>query len=137
MLTKDGRNVPILELTPENYPVTDREANHYHVLIEQKSFDQRSGARVSVPRIQKCGIKEWSNVKQNFRLLGYDIIILHDPLANKEENETRAKAAKTSKKAKYVAQTVDAEKDAMRAEIDELKKQLANNQKQPKQPKEK
>ena len=92
MLTKDGRDTPIERLTPENYIVPKGEERAYHVVIEVKQFDQKTGKRLSTPRVQKFGKKTFeSHVQDSLRKQGYDIVILHDP--NVWIKDQQAKAA--------------------------------------------
>ena len=53
-VTKD---VPILEVTKENYIVPRGEENALHCRIEQTQFNARTGKRLSKPRIQKFDAK--------------------------------------------------------------------------------
>ena len=76
MGTKD---VPITEVTPENYIVPAGEEMQYHVIQEIKRFDASSGKRLSRPRVQKYGYKEFNTIIRNIKSLGYDITVLHDP----------------------------------------------------------
>ncbi len=96
MITKDGRDTPIDKLTPENYIVPKGEEKDYHVVIEVKQFDPKTGKRLSKPRVQKFGRKMFeSHVFASLRKQGYDILILHDP--NNWIKEQQAKAAQTAK----------------------------------------
>ena len=97
MITKDGRDTPILKLTPDNYIVPKGEEKAYHVVIEVRQFDQKTGARISKPRVQKFGKKAYENgIAESLRKQGYDLLVLHDPnewlRAHNEEAAARAKA---------------------------------------------
>lgn len=97
MITKDGRDTPILKLTPDNYIVPKGEEKAYHVVIEVRQFDQKTGARISKPRVQKFGKKAYENgIAESLRKQGYDLLVLHDPnewiRTHKEEAAARAKA---------------------------------------------
>lgn len=97
MITKDGRDTPILKLTPDNYIVPKGEEKAYHVVIEVRQFDQKTGARISKPRVQKFGKKAYENgIAESLRKQCYDLLVLHDPnewlRAHKEEAAARAKA---------------------------------------------
>ena len=61
-VTKD---VPILEVTAENYIVPRGEENTFHCRIEQTQFNQRTGKRLSKPRIQKFDAKMFPTLKRN------------------------------------------------------------------------
>lgn len=99
MGTKD---VPITEVTPENYIVPAGEEMQYHVIQEIKRFDASSGKRLSRPRVQKYGYKEFNTLIRNIKSLGYDIIVLHDPTEyikqrDEEIAATKGRAAQTRK----------------------------------------
>ena len=80
MITKDGRDLPIEKLTPDNYIVPKGEERAYHAVIEVKQFDPKTGVRLSRPRVQKFGKKMFeAHIFDSLRKQGYDIIILHDP----------------------------------------------------------
>lgn len=80
MITKDGRDLPIEKLTPDNYIVPQGEERAYHAVIEVKQFDPKTGVRLSRPRVQKFGKKMFeAHIFDSLRKQGYDVIILHDP----------------------------------------------------------
>jgi hypothetical protein len=96
MITKDGRDTPILDLTPENYVVPKGEERQYHCRIEVKKFNADTGERLSKPRLQKFGKKMFeTHLMASLRKQGYTIDILHNP--NDWEKEQRAKAAEDAK----------------------------------------
>lgn len=96
MITKDGRDTPILKLTPDNYIVPKGEERAYHVVIEVRQFDPKTGARLSRPRVQKFGKKAFeAHIAESLRKQGYDLVILHDP--NKWIAEQKAVAAEQAK----------------------------------------
>ena len=121
MITKDGRDLPIEKLTAENYIVPKGEEKDYHAVIEVRQFDQKTGRRLSTPRVQKFGRKAFeSHILASLRKQGYDITILHDPndwiKANQAKLAEQAKA-KAEAQAKAIAEAKEAEKAAMKAEI--------------------
>ena len=80
MITKDGRDIAIEDLTPENYLVPSGEENTYHCIIEVKQFDNKTGQKISRPRIQKFGKKIFETMVRDILLRqGYEIKILHNP----------------------------------------------------------
>lgn len=100
MLTKDGRDTPIEKLTPENYIVPKGEERFYHAVIEVKQFDQKTGKRISRPRIQKFGKKMFETiVNESLRKQGYEIIILHDPNAWIKEQPAKAEQVRKEQEA--------------------------------------
>lgn len=121
MITKDGRDLPIEKLTAENYVVPKGEEKDYHAVIEVRQFDQKTGRRISTPRVQKFGRKAFeSHILASLRKQGYEITILHDPndwiKANQAKLAEQAKA-KAEAQAKAIAEAKAAEKAAMKAEI--------------------
>lgn len=96
MITKDGRDTPIERLTPENYIVPTGEERFYHVVIEVRQFDPKTGRRISKPRVQKFGKKSFdANICASLQKQGYDVLILHDP--TEWMKAQKAKAAATAK----------------------------------------
>ena len=110
MLTKDGKDVEIIKIDADNYKVPAGEEYLYHVKIEVKKFNPDSGARMSRPRIQIFGAKEYeTTVKNDLVRQGYTLDVLHDPTEwLKQQEAAKAKAAEETKAA---------EKAALKAEI--------------------
>ncbi len=110
MIAKNGRDLPIEQITSDNYVVPRGEEMVYHVKIEVKQFNSKTGERVSRPRIQKFGMKTWeSSVRDSLRKQGYTIEILHDPNTWIAENRARTENLK--------AQQQVSERAALKAEI--------------------
>lgn len=112
MLTKDGRDMPIEKLTPENYIVPKGEERFYHAVIEVKQFDQKTGKRISRPRVQKFGKKMFETiVNESLRKQGYEIIILHDPnewIKEQAEKAEQVRKEQEAAKAKAEQEKFDA-----------------------------
>lgn len=132
MLTKDGKDVDILKIDADNYKVPAGEEHLYHVKIEVKKFNPDSGARMSRPRIQIFGAKEYeTTVKNDLVRQGYTLDVLHNPTEwLKQQEAAKAKAAeqtaadrkkaaeeKDAADAKAAEETKAAEKAALKAEI--------------------
>lgn len=121
MKTKDGRDVSVLDVTAENYLVPKGEERTYHVRIEVKQFDPKTGKRISTPRIQKFGKKIWqNNIRLSLRKQGYEFEILHDPVKWEQENAERIaaiKAAKIQAQQEAAQQAMAEERAKMKAEI--------------------
>lgn len=109
MGTKD---VPITEVTPDNYIVPVGEEMQYHVIQEIKRFDASSGKRLSRPRVQKYGYKEFNTIIRNIKSLGYDITVLHDPTEYIKQRDEEIEATK-----ERAAQTRKQRTDAMYEEV--------------------
>lgn len=132
MLTKDGKDVDIIKIDADNYKVPAGEEHLYHVKIEVKKFNPDSGARMSRPRIQIFGAKEYeTTVKNDLVRQGYTLDVLHDPTEwLKQQEAAKAQAAeqtaaerkkaaeeKAAADAKAAEETKAAEKAALKAEI--------------------
>lgn len=110
MIAKNGRDLPIEQITSENYVVPSGEEHVYHVKIEVKQFNPKTGERISRPRIQKFGMKTWeSSVRDSLRKQGYTMEILHDPNTWIAQNRAQIESLK--------AQNRESEKAALKAEI--------------------
>jgi len=112
MITKDGRDTPIGNLTPENYIVPKGEEKSYHCVIEVVQYDPKTGKKLSKPRVQKFGKKQFeTNVLASLKKQGYTVTILHDPnVWMKEQQEKAAERAKqqAEEKAKAEQERFDA-----------------------------
>lgn len=98
MRTKDGRDVSVMDITADNYKVPQGEEMAVHAKIEVKQFDPKTGARISTPRIQKFGMKEWqSHIQSSLRKQGYTVEILHDPYKFAQEHAAEVRAAQEAK----------------------------------------
>lgn len=83
------KDVPIMEVTAENYIVPRGEEDTYHCKIEQTQFNPRNGKRLSRPRIQKFDSKMYAQVARNLRQQGWDIEVLYDPTEFIAEREAK------------------------------------------------
>lgn len=119
MLVNDKGNlhdVNILEVTSENYIVPKGEEIFYHCRIEQKQFNPQTGARISVPRIQKFDRKMFeTTLLHNLRRLGYSVDVLHNPTEWIKQHEKEMKEAKEQAEARRK----QAEEEAIQKRIDE------------------
>lgn len=125
---KEGtKDVPIMDVTAENYIVPDGEEGTYHCRIEQRQFNPNTGERLSRPFIQKFPAKMWPALLRNLKQQGWTVDILHDPTEwnRKEEEKRRLTAAQRAKAAQEAeARRKKAERDAMKKSIiEELKKE--------------
>jgi hypothetical protein len=109
MITKNGKDVPVSELTAENYRVPAGEERLYHCVIEVVQYDSKTGKKISAPRVQKFGRKSFDTlIYKTLKKQGYDVKILHNPTGYEE---TAAKKRAESEKAKFdaaVAASVEA-----------------------------
>lgn len=114
------KDVPILEVTPENYIVPKGEENTFHCRIEQKQFNPRNGKRISKPLIQKFEAKMYPSIARNLKMQGWEIDVLYDPteFLEKEEAKRREQREMTYKQRQEAeAKRKAAEKEALKAEI--------------------
>lgn len=114
------KDVPIIEVNAANYIVPQGEEGTYHVRQEITSFDPKTGKRLSQPRIQKYGPKEYKQIVSILKQQGYEITILHDPtdFLKKQEEELEALRNMTAEKKKELEQKrYEEEKAKMEAAI--------------------
>ena len=109
------KDVDVTQVTAQNYIVPDDERGVYHCIVEVRKFDANTGRRLSIPRVQKFGKKEFETIiRENLHRQGYTVEILYDPTAYLAE-----KAANQQALRKQVAvQRAAAERAARQAEID-------------------
>jgi len=132
MITKDGRDTPIEKLTAENYIVPKGEEKDYHAVIEVVQFDQKTGKRISQPRVQKFGKKIFeAHVANSLRKQGYTVTILHDPnVWLKEQAEKAEQQAKEQAEAKAKAEQEKFDAAVAAAVAKELAKMQAGTKEQ-------
>lgn len=121
MLTKDGKDVDILAIDADNYKVPTGEEHLYHVKIEVKKFNADNGKRLSKPRIQIFGAKEYeTTVKNDLVRQGYTLDVLHNPtewLKQQEASKSKAAEQTAADRKKAAEEKKAAEKAALKAEI--------------------
>lgn len=113
-------NHKLHKLDSKSYVVPAGEERHYHCRIEQEKFDGDTGARLSVPRIQKFGKKTFKKAAGHLKRLGFTVDVLHDPLDWERANAERLaeeKATKQAELAKTREQEVD---DKVKSKLAEL-----------------
>lgn len=116
-VTKD---VPILEVTPENYIVPKGEENTFHCRIEQTQFNPRNGKRISKPRIQKFDAKMYPTLSRNLKQQGWDIVVLYDPTEYNAEQEAKRREMQEM----TFQQRKEAEVKRKAAEREQIKKEI-------------
>ena len=117
---KTTKDVPILEVTAENYIVPKGEEGTYHCRIEQKQFDQRTGNRISKPIVQKFEPKMYPSVAKNLKQQGWTIDVLYDPtdyLKEVEEKRREMQEMNIQQRKEAAEKAKAAEKEALKAEI--------------------
>ena len=114
------KDVPIVEVTPENYIVPRGEEDTYHCKIEQTQFNPRNGKRLSKPRIQKFDAKMYAQVARNLRQQGWDIEVLYDPtefLAEREAKRAEMRDLTFKQRQEKALAEKAAERQALKDEI--------------------
>lgn len=123
--TKDGTMVSILDLTADNFDCPKGEEARYHCRIEQVKFDSNTGKRLSTPRIQIFGKKEFENgMLHNLRQQGYTVEVLHNPTEWLKANAERIEREKAEKAAAAKAAAEKAEKERREADKAAMKKEI-------------
>lgn len=104
------------KLTPANYEVPKGEELYYHCLIEVKAFNQKTGQKLSTPRVQKFGRKAFEQViYDNLLKQGYTVTILHNPSEYLTKKASEAEAAAKEK----AEQELKAQEEAFKKAVDE------------------
>ena len=114
------KDVPIVEVTAENYIVPRGEEDTYHCKIEQTQYNPRNGKRLSRPRIQKFESKMYPSVARNLRQQGWDIEVLYDPtefLAEREAKRAEMRDLTFKQRQEAEAKRKAAERQALKEEI--------------------
>lgn len=128
------KDVPLSEVTAENYIVPQGEERHWHVIQEKKEFDRNTGKRLSRPVLQKYDTKAYPVTRNYLIQAGYTITVLHDPEKWKQgvaQAAQRKAEAEAKAKAKKIADQRKAEREALKAELrKELLAELAKETKQ-------
>lgn len=118
MITKDGRDVALENLTADQYIVPKGEERLYHCVIEVTNFDRKTGKRLSKPRIQKFGRKMFdAHIYHSLTQQGYDVKILHDPTKWIAEHKAEVAASRKAKAEAEKAAQQKAFDDAVAAAV--------------------
>lgn len=114
------KDVPLSEVNAANYIVPAGEEGSYHVIQEITTFDQRTGKRLSKPRVQKYGPKEYKSIARILKQQGYEITVLYDPTDHLKEQAEKAEELKNmtaEKKRELEQKRREEEKAKLKAEI--------------------
>jgi hypothetical protein len=118
------KDVPLSEVTADNYIVPQREERFWHVLQEKVEFNRNTGKRISQPVLQKYDTKAYPRTEKYLKDAGYTITVLHDPFAWEKANAEAAakvKAQEEADKAEAAKKAKEAEREALK---EELRKEL-------------
>lgn len=115
---------PLDNVTADNYKVPQGEEGIYHVVLEVKEFDRKTGERTSVPRVQKFGVNAFETAFPNLKRLGYDVRVVYDPTSWLEEQAKRAEEQE-QQGAQYAA---EAQQAAIEAALEKQRKEFEDKQ---------
>ncbi len=111
-------------VTADNYKVPQGEEGIYHVVLEVKEFDRKTGERTSVPRVQKFGVNAFETSFPNLKRLGYDVRVVYDPTSWLEEQ-----AKKAEEQEQQSAQSAaEAQKAAIEEALEKQRKEFEEKQ---------
>ena len=123
--TKNGTMVSILDVTAENYLAPKGSEMSYHCRIEQKKFDSNTGKRLSTPRIQMFGMKEFeNNLLHHLRQQGYTVDILHNPNEWIKANQDRIAKEQAENEARRKTEAEKAAKERREAEMAAMQEEI-------------
>lgn len=92
------RDVKIEDVNAQNYIVPENERHVFHVKQEIRSYDQKTGRKISVPVVQKYGAKTFNQIERQLRLQGWELEILYNPKAFLEEMKQVQKKSQADRK---------------------------------------
>jgi hypothetical protein len=108
MIKANGKNAPA------GYKIPKHEAGLVHFQLEDRLFSQTTGDKLSVPFVQKMGVKEYVEAEKHNAFAGKSVEIFHYP---KEEAEELGSATEG-------ARVVDSNFAAMQQKYEALTKKL-------------
>ena len=113
---------PLDSVTADNYKVPQGEEGIFHVVLEVKEFDRKTGERTSVPRVQKFGVNAFETAFPNLKRLGYDVRVVYDPtdwLAKQAEEAEEREQHGTQYAAEAQQAAIEAALEKQRKEFEE------------------
>lgn len=115
---------PLDNVTADNYKVPQGEEGIFHVVLEVKEFDRKTGERTSVPRVQKFGVNAFETAFPNLKRLGYDVRVVHDP-TNWLAEQAKEAEEREQQGAQYAA---EAQQAAIEAALEKQRKEFEDKQ---------
>jgi len=115
---------PLDNVTADNYKVPQGEEGIYHVVLEVKEFDRKTGERTSVPRVQKFGVNAFETSFPNLKRLGYDVRVVYDPTSWLEEQAKRAE----EQEQQGAQSAAEAQKAAIEEALEKQRKEFEEKQ---------
>lgn len=115
---------PLDSVTADNYKVPQGEEGIFHVVLEVKEFDRKTGERTSVPRVQKFGVNAFETAFPNLKRLGYDVRVVHDP-TNWLAEQAKEAEEREQQGAQYAA---EAQQAAIEAALEKQRKEFEDKQ---------
>ena len=92
------RDVKIEDVNAQNYIVPENERHVFHVKQEIRSYDPKTGRKISVPVVQKYGAKTFAQIERQLKLQGWELEILYNPKAFLEEMKNIQKKSQEDRK---------------------------------------
>lgn len=88
-----SKSINLDTITAEEYVqyVSEKEKESFHCRVERKQFDATTGERLSHPELVKYDKNEFNMVKHNLLNMGYEVVVLYDPIKNAAKSETAEK----------------------------------------------
>lgn len=115
---------PLDSVTADNYKVPQGEEGIFHVVLEVKEFDRKTGERTSVPRVQKFGVNAFETAFPNLKRLGYDVRVVHNP-TNWLAEQAKEAEEREQQGAQYAA---EAQQAAIEAALEKQRKEFEEKQ---------
>ena len=115
---------PLDNVTADNYKVPQGEEGIFHVVLEVKEFDRKTGERTSVPRVQKFGVNAFETAFPNLKRLGYDVRVVYDPTSWLEKQAKEAEE-REQQGAQYAA---EAQQAAIEEALEKQRKEFEEKQ---------
>ena len=117
------KDVPLTDVTAENYIVPKGEERFWHVIQERVTYNQNTGKRLSRPVLQKYDTKVYPTTAKYLTDAGYTLTVLHNPLAHKAQGKVENSIDIEAKRKE--AQLIAKMKEELREELrKELKEEL-------------
>lgn len=120
------KDVPVSEVTKENYIVPETEKHLWHLKIEIKRFNPRTAESESKPRIQKVGAKFFASNPKVFTDLGYTVDVLWNPTEYNKEMAKQIGKQTFRKDSKEFQDAVAAEVAKQLADMEAKKRSKKN-----------
>ncbi len=102
-----AKDVDIASVTKENYIVPESEKSLYHVVMENKKYDEKTGVKISRPRLQKFNVPTFKKLRSNFERQGFEIVVIYDPTEYIKTFGEKIKTANDAARQKAISDAVN------------------------------